>query len=331
MVGGDSTVSNTGIKGGSITHLENMLGHKCQWNICAIHTNELPIRHLITKLDGATTSGTGFTEDVCKLLNRVEDLESEPNFEPIGTNGEPLIELPDEVVRNMSTDSQVCYRLCKAVRAGHLPDDLKDIQLGGINHARWLTTQGRILILCSKKHGLTGNNLEVLRMLGNYAVESYFKLYYDIKVKNSLEEAPYQILTQLRILKKQPAVVQNAVTKYIRTGAWYALSENILLSLIASSDKLDRAFAVDKILNIRGTKNFGDSRTKPRVTPKINLDASNLVELIPCDTEPVHEPIFTCNMSSENIKNFVEEPFKVPFFSIHTQSIEQAVKQEWIQ
>ena len=168
-------------------------------------------------------------------------------------------------------------------------------------------------------------------MLGNYAVESYFKLYYDIKVKNSLEEAPYHILTQLRILKKQPAVGQDAVTKYIRTGAWYAHSENILLSLLASSDKLDREFAVDKILNFRGTKNFGDSRTRPRVTPKINLDASKLVELIPWDTEPVHEPIFTCDMSSENIKNFVEEPFKVPFFSIHTQSTERAVKQEWIQ
>ena len=40
--------------------------------------------------------------------SRVEDLESEPNFEPIGKDGEPLIEWPDEVVRIMSTDSQVC-------------------------------------------------------------------------------------------------------------------------------------------------------------------------------------------------------------------------------
>ena len=72
VLGGDSTASNTGHKGGVLTHLESMLGHKCQWNICAIHTNELPIRHLIQKLDGPTTSKDGFTGKIGKLLNKVE-------------------------------------------------------------------------------------------------------------------------------------------------------------------------------------------------------------------------------------------------------------------
>ena len=150
VLGGDSTASNTGHKGGVLTHLESLLGHKCQWNICAIHTNELPIRHLIQKLDGPTTYKDGFTGKIGKLLNKVEELEYNPNFLPIGVDEEDLIQLPESVLKNMSRDSQVCYKLCKAIKAGKLPEELRDIKLGEINHARWLTTQGRIIILCTK-------------------------------------------------------------------------------------------------------------------------------------------------------------------------------------
>ena len=49
-----------------------MLGHKYKWNICVIHTNELfPIRHLLRKLDGPTTSKDGFIGKIIK----VEELE----------------------------------------------------------------------------------------------------------------------------------------------------------------------------------------------------------------------------------------------------------------
>ena len=47
VLGGDSTASNTGWKGGTMAHLEKLLGHKCFWAICMLHTNELPLRHLI--------------------------------------------------------------------------------------------------------------------------------------------------------------------------------------------------------------------------------------------------------------------------------------------
>ncbi|KAG0712866.1 hypothetical protein GWK47_017453 [Chionoecetes opilio] len=38
-----------------------MLGRKLFWSICVLHTNELPLRHLITSIDGPTLSDTGFT------------------------------------------------------------------------------------------------------------------------------------------------------------------------------------------------------------------------------------------------------------------------------
>ena len=63
-LGGDSYNGNTGRKGdirsyllrnnkypgGTNAHLERMLCHKCNWLVCACHTNELPLRHLIEKI-----------------------------------------------------------------------------------------------------------------------------------------------------------------------------------------------------------------------------------------------------------------------------------------
>ena len=47
-IGGDSTNSNTGWEGGTFTHIEIMLKGKKMWLVCFLHTNELPLRHLMT-------------------------------------------------------------------------------------------------------------------------------------------------------------------------------------------------------------------------------------------------------------------------------------------
>ena len=52
MIGADSTNLNTGSKEGAIALLEKRLGKRLVWSICILHTNELPLRHLIKLLDG---------------------------------------------------------------------------------------------------------------------------------------------------------------------------------------------------------------------------------------------------------------------------------------
>ena len=64
ILGGDSTNQNTGWKGGSHAHLERLLGRRLFWAICMLHTNELPLRHLIEIIDGPTSSDKGFSGPV---------------------------------------------------------------------------------------------------------------------------------------------------------------------------------------------------------------------------------------------------------------------------
>ncbi|KAG0727262.1 hypothetical protein GWK47_035023 [Chionoecetes opilio] len=292
---GDSTRANMGWKGGTHAHLEKVLGRKLFWSICVLHTNELPLRHLITSIDGPTSSDTGFTGPVCNLLSSMNEMQYNAELRGV-PGGEDLTEIPEYILVNMSTD-------------------------------RLLTTAQSLVYMWTRKHGLTGKELNTLEILVKYCLHVYFKLYYDIKVRHRLEDGPKHIPTQLRVMRSQPKKVQTAVTFYVRTGAWFAHSECVVLSLMASQSEDDRRFAVTQILKLRAGEEYGDTSVRPRITPKLHLSATSLQTLISWQPGQVHEPAFTCSLSGDQIQEILIKPYEVPEFSIHTQSTERVVKQ----
>ena len=119
VLGGDSTNSNSGWDGGAMTWVERMLGRKLYWVIWCLHCNELLLRHVISKLDGKTTSKDGFSGPIGKLIAKVNSMERNYNFKPI-PGLEELLDIPQDIVKNMSTDSSIFYQLGLAVRSGKL-------------------------------------------------------------------------------------------------------------------------------------------------------------------------------------------------------------------
>ena len=65
----DSTNDNTGWKGGAMAHLEKLFGRKLVWFVCDLHTNELPLRHLIIDLDGKTLSNNKWSSSLGQMLD----------------------------------------------------------------------------------------------------------------------------------------------------------------------------------------------------------------------------------------------------------------------
>ena len=175
----------------------------------------------------------------------------------------------------------------------------------------------------TRKHGLKGQSLKTLETLVKFCIDFYFKMFYEIKVKALIVDAPHHILTCLRILRAQPKKVRDCITFYVRTGAWYAHSECLLVSLLASLDPKEREFAVNKILELRGEAEYGDNSPRARVTPKINLDATSLTDLIDWKEGEVLEPSLTCSRSSSEIKAFIATPYVPPAIPSHTQSCER--------
>jgi hypothetical protein len=325
-VAGDSYNGNTGWKGGSNAHLERMLGRKLHWAVCLAHTNELPLRHLIEQLDGKTSSKDGFTGPIGKLLSKVMQMELNPSFRAL-PGGEDLQEMPDEILKSLSTDAALSYKYVQAVKTGVLPPELAELKPGPIVHSRWLTTGLALLFMWTRDHGLIGREAKNLETLVRFCLQSYFKLFFDIKVKHHLIHGPYHVLTQLRILRTLSRQVKDIITPYVRTGAWYSHSESVLLSLMGSKDAKDREFAVNMIMKVRGKKEFGDLSVRDRKTPKLNLQATTLQNMITWKVREVHEPVYTCKLSREELQGILNTPFNVPKFSVHTQSTERCVKQ----
>ena len=144
LIGADSTNLNTGSKEGAIALLEQKLGKRLVWSICMLHTNELPLRHLIQQLDGPTGSGNTLTGPAGRLLPQTQSLPYNPNFEPLSC-GDPLVTLPPEVLADLSWDQQYGYKMIKALEAGSVPLSLQIMVIGPLDHARWLTCGNRFV------------------------------------------------------------------------------------------------------------------------------------------------------------------------------------------
>ena len=157
MAGADSTNTNTGCKEGAIVNLERLLGKRLVWSICLLHTNELPLRHLIQELDGPTGSSNTFTGPAGKLLSKTQNLPYNAEFEPLSA-GEPLPEMPPEVMADLSWDQQFGFKMLKALEVGSVPPSLQRMAIGPTDHSRWLTTANRyatyIHSLCLNRHSL---------------------------------------------------------------------------------------------------------------------------------------------------------------------------------
>jgi len=105
-----------------------------------LHANELPLRHLVTHLDGVTSGPKSFSGPIGKLLLSCHTL---PTVAFTGIE----INLPDMTDVVLSTDQQYLIDMCKAIQSGICSLELSRRAPGTLSHARWLTAANRLLRL----------------------------------------------------------------------------------------------------------------------------------------------------------------------------------------
>lgn len=140
-IGCDGTVVNTGNKNGAIRMMELYLKRPVQWLICLFHANELPLRHLLQKLDGPSTGPSGYSGTIGKALETCENLPV-VSFNPIQSGNFPVL-VPDD----LSTDQKYLWDICQTVTSGICTESLANRNPGKLSHSRWLTAANRILRL----------------------------------------------------------------------------------------------------------------------------------------------------------------------------------------
>ena len=149
ILGCDSTRVNSGRTNGVMKRIENSLNRNLMRVLCALHTNELPLRHLFEAVDGKTSGKESWTGPIGKLLAKVLEYPLDPDFTVI--EGGDLPDLSDDEIKDLSTDQKYLYRILRIIKTGIIPPDFEKFNIGPLNHARWLTLANRICRLFISK------------------------------------------------------------------------------------------------------------------------------------------------------------------------------------
>ena len=134
-----------------------------------LHLNNLPLRHIFIVLDGTTKSPHKFSGPIGSMLHGLVTQWEVANFKPISCSSFPF--LPKDVINDLFTDHYYDYRMCWAIIKGEVDEDLAHLEIGPLNHSRWLTFACRILRFYVSQFNPTRN----LCLITEFAIKVYFQ------------------------------------------------------------------------------------------------------------------------------------------------------------
>ena len=132
VLGCDGTAVNTGANGGVCRLFEIVTQSAVHWFVCQLHSNELNLRHLFMRLDGATSGPRSFGGPLGKACAKdVWTLEL-VMFDAVQGHTDIMA----DIVQQLSRDQEYLYLMTIAVQSGHVSEHLAGRRIGPLNHAR---------------------------------------------------------------------------------------------------------------------------------------------------------------------------------------------------
>ena len=167
-------------KSGILRRLEEKLKRPLHWIICQLHSNELPLRHLLIQLDGKTSGPRQFTGPIGRLLyeTNFENLQI-VDFQPIPAD---VIEIDEDYSTDLSSDQRYLFEMYQAVSTGVSKPSLASQKPGEMAHSRWLTTASRAL----RVYVSTEDPPENLKLVVLYVMQVYCTLLCGLQLSNNM-------------------------------------------------------------------------------------------------------------------------------------------------
>jgi hypothetical protein len=314
-VGCDATVVNTGRKGGIVRLAEERIGRPLQWLICLLHINELPLRHLMEKIDGATTGPKAFAGAIGKSLILCEQMDV-VNYQHRSAD------IP-EISTDLSTDQKYLLEIWTAVVTGTCSEDLARRHPGKLSHARWLTTANRILRL----YVATESPTPQLQLLATYVSKVYAPMWFSIKTNSSCKDAARHLWKLIRLSRSLPDDVKTVIDPVIQRNAYAAHPENLMLSLLSDDRPHVRELALRRVLKARAVRSPGVRKFD---IPALDFESDDYINLIQWEDIAVTDPPLLVTYSDEEISQYIHDNSKdIEFFKFpcHTpRAVERCVK-----
>lgn len=316
-VGCDGTVTNTGLKNGIISCIERILGRPLQWVICLLHGNELPLRHLVTSLDGKTSGPAGLTGEIGKQLN---DCEKLPVANYASVHSDYFNTFPN--INDLSTDQQYLLDICKAISQGTCEESLANRSPGKMAHSRWVTTANRILRLYISTENPSKNMIEIV----TFIMHVYSPMWFKIKSQPSLIYGAKHIHETIVRMRNLSVQTQDIVKPVLQRNGYFCHPENILISMVADDRSHIRELGWRRILKARKSKNLAEVRSFK--VPPIKFDAENYFDMIEWQDD-ITEPPLTKEISESHIAELIksQEAYQgITDIPCHTQAVERLIK-----
>ncbi|XP_060801595.1 uncharacterized protein LOC132902031 [Amyelois transitella] len=316
VVGCDGTVVNTGFKGGVVRFMEEELNKPLQWFVCQLHSNELPLRHLLLHLDGKTTGPKCFSGPIGSELQKCESMPI-VQFTTI-----PSI-LPEVTRNELSTDQKYLYDVMTAISTGSFSLNLANIAPGPLNHSRWLTTANRILRLYATKTDPEEN----LVILATFVMRVYGPMWFTIKCNPSCTNGAKHLWQTIALSRYLNAPLKKILDKVIQRNGYFGHPENILIAMLGDNREIIRKLAYQRILKAGAEKTL---RLRTFKVPSLNFDAKDYTDLITWQDCKITDPPLTSNLSDEALKEIVKSGLTtcqdIKDFPCHTQAVERCIK-----
>ena len=222
-------------------------------------------------------------------------------------------------MQTMSTDQNLLYRTCRALIDGVCDSSLARRKIGKISFARWLTLAIRInMCYMSTRKPSTG-----LVILTKFVVTIYAKLWFGSKLCWKASDAPSLYFKAMKLIAKlkdsKPKITSEKFKKvkdtFGRGFGYWGHSENILLAMLASENKNERARAVARISTLRGIQRQGQEKEKSAQAEDEEKEDSVQIfqtslsqsyeEMIDWDKEQVCPPPYVQFHTDEEIQEYV--------------------------
>lgn len=312
---------------GIIHLIEKKMNAAVHWIICLLHMNELPLRALIELIDGKTSGPHAYKGEIGKKLNDCSKLPV-CNFQKIFSDDLPV--LPKDIHNDLSTDQKYLYDICHAIQSGKCSSSLSKKLPGKIVHSRFVTTANAILRYYMSQE----NPSENLKILAKYIVTIYAPVWFRIKWKSSVVHGPKHFFMLLKLIQENmPMNLHTRLISVLSRNAYFAHTENILLSMLVDENQSVRERAVNLIIEVRRhTKQTEPEQIRKFKKPNLVLNAQVYYEIVNLnDIQHVFEPPLLTGVPNEKLFECVEVEKNFVFIMIdgipcHSQSVERIIR-----
>ena len=221
--------------------------------------------------------------------------------------------------QGMSKDQRYLYYSCKAIIDGKCPAWLAKRKIGGVSHARWLTTAIRINFV----YMATPVPTTAIKRLATFVVQGYACWWFQSRVSWRITDAPKLVFTAMKYVHSLCSLEKEALKLVIERNFYWGHPESVLIACLASPDEDIRSHAVARILKAKEAEAAGEVRIFNLPAPVYT--ASRFDSMIDWNKVRITSPPLLRKLSADELRLYEKVPM-VSDLPHNTQHLERLIQ-----